>query len=110
MVNEMLESANGNEPPLLVHIDSEIVDLDFCITLTFVDYLVQAMMKDQFGNYVVQKALETCDQKGREIILSRIKAHMSFSMSSKYAKHVSARVDKVIAAGGMVKSIAFYVS
>ncbi|MBA0552621.1 hypothetical protein Golob_023415, partial [Gossypium lobatum] len=36
----------------------------------------QAMMKDQFANYVVQKVLETCDDQQRELILSRIKVHL----------------------------------
>lgn len=30
-------------------------------------------MKDQFGNYVVQKVLQTCDDKYLEMILSSIK-------------------------------------
>ncbi|KAL0382683.1 UNVERIFIED_CONTAM: Pumilio4 [Sesamum calycinum] len=41
------------------------------------DESAEAMMKDPFGNYVVQKVLETCDEKSRELILSRIKVHLS---------------------------------
>nr|KAJ0194192.1 hypothetical protein LSAT_V11C800393330 [Lactuca sativa] len=44
LVNEMLGSTDENEP-------------------------LQAMMKDPFGNYVVQKVLETCDDQTRELIL-----------------------------------------
>ncbi|OEL35734.1 Pumilio-like protein 2 [Dichanthelium oligosanthes] len=46
LINEMLGTTYENEP-------------------------LQAMMKDQFGNYVVQKVLETCDDQQRELILSR---------------------------------------
>ncbi|CAA6666552.1 unnamed protein product [Spirodela intermedia] len=60
---------------------------------------LQAMMKDQFGNYVVQKVLETCDDQNRELILSRIKAHVSSLKKYTYGKHIAARVEKVIAAG-----------
>ncbi|MQM12111.1 hypothetical protein Taro_045024 [Colocasia esculenta] len=74
LINEMLGSTDENEP-------------------------LQAMMKDQFGNYVVQKALETCDDKNRELILSRIKAHVNSLKRYTYGKHIAARVEKVIVAG-----------
>ncbi|CAA6662628.1 unnamed protein product [Spirodela intermedia] len=74
MVNEMLGSTDENEA-------------------------LVAMMKDQFGNYVVQTALETCDDRSREVILSRIKAHVSSLKKYTYWKHISSRVEKVIAAG-----------
>ncbi|KAL5079900.1 hypothetical protein RYX36_008321 [Vicia faba] len=38
---------------------------------------LQAMIKDQFANYVIQKVLETCDDHQRELILSRIKIHLN---------------------------------
>ncbi|XP_078442899.1 pumilio homolog 1-like [Wolffia australiana] len=60
---------------------------------------LQAMMKDQFGNYVVQKVMETCDDRNRELILSRIKAHVTSLKKYTYGKHIAARVEKVIAAG-----------
>jgi pumilio RNA-binding family len=60
----------------------------------------QAMMKDQFGNYVVQKVLEICDDQNRELILSRIKVHLNALKRYTYGKHIVARVEKLIAAGG----------
>ncbi|XP_062220746.1 pumilio homolog 1-like [Phragmites australis] len=60
---------------------------------------LQAMMKDQFANYVVQKVLETCDDKNRELILSRIKVHLNALKRYTYGKHIVARVEKLIAAG-----------
>jgi pumilio RNA-binding family len=57
-------------------------------------------MKDQFGNYVVQKVLETCDEQNRELILSRIKVHLNALKRYTYGKHIVARVEKLIAAGG----------
>ncbi|CAD6264181.1 unnamed protein product [Miscanthus lutarioriparius] len=35
----------------------------------------QELMKDQFGNYVVRRVLQTCDDKYLEMILSSIKLH-----------------------------------
>lgn len=61
---------------------------------------IQAMMKDQFANYVVQKVLETCDDQHRELILSRIKVHLNALKKYTYGKHIVARVEKLVAAGG----------
>ncbi|KAI4322121.1 hypothetical protein L6164_021841 [Bauhinia variegata] len=74
LVNEMLGSTDENEP-------------------------LQAMMKDQFANYVVQKVLETCDDQQRELILSRIKVHLNALKKYTYGKHIVARVEKLVAAG-----------
>ncbi|KAK4791541.1 hypothetical protein SAY86_031954 [Trapa natans] len=74
LVNEMLGTTDENEP-------------------------LQAMVKDQFANYVVQKVLETCDDHQRELILSRIKAHLNALKRYTYGKHIVARVEKLVAAG-----------
>ncbi|XP_010253957.1 PREDICTED: pumilio homolog 4-like [Nelumbo nucifera] len=74
LVNEMLGSTDENEP-------------------------LQAMMKDPFANYVVQKVLETCDDQSRELILSRIKVHLNALKRYTYGKHIVARVEKLITAG-----------
>ncbi|XWS71663.1 hypothetical protein CRYUN_Cryun03dG0157700 [Craigia yunnanensis] len=74
LVNEMLGSTDENEP-------------------------LQAMMKDQFANYVVQKVLETCDDQQRELILSRIKVHLNALKKYTYGKHIVARVEKLVVAG-----------
>ncbi|KAF6150307.1 hypothetical protein GIB67_034006 [Kingdonia uniflora] len=76
LVNEMLGTTDENEP-------------------------LQAMMKDQFGNYVVQKVLETSDDQQREMILSRIKVHLNALKKYTYGKHIVARVEKLVAAGGL---------
>lgn len=74
LVNEMLGSTDENEP-------------------------LQAMMKDPFGNYVVQKVLETCDDQSRELILSRIKVHLTALKRYTYGKHIVSRVEKLITTG-----------
>ncbi|KAF5744585.1 Pumilio 2 isoform 1 [Tripterygium wilfordii] len=74
LVNEMLGTTDENEP-------------------------LQAMMKDQFANYVVQKVLETCDDQQRELILTRIKVHLNALKKYTYGKHIVARVEKLVAAG-----------
>ncbi|MFS7903378.1 putative armadillo-like helical, nucleic acid binding NABP, pumilio domain-containing protein [Helianthus anomalus] len=75
LVNEMLGTTDENEP-------------------------LQAMMKDQFANYVVQKVLETCTDQEREHILTRIKVHLNALKKYTYGKHIVARVEKLVAAGG----------
>ena len=66
-------------------------------------------MKDQFANYVVQKVLETCDDQQRELILSRIKVHLSALKKYTYGKHIVARVEKLVAAGGIYSSFFIFV-
>ncbi|CAN0825668.1 Pumilio homolog 4 [Linum grandiflorum] len=84
LVNEMLGSTDENEP-------------------------LQAMMKDPFGNYVVQKVLETCDDQSLELILSRIKVHLNALKRYTYGKHIVSRVEKLITTGerriGMSSSV-----
>lgn len=63
-------------------------------------FSIQAMMKDQFANYVVQKVLETCDDQQREHILTRIKIHLNALKKYTYGKHIVARVEKLVVAGG----------
>ncbi|KAM0887715.1 hypothetical protein ACQ4PT_028847 [Festuca glaucescens] len=74
LIGEMLESTTESEP-------------------------LEVMMKDQFANYVVQKVLETCDDQQREMILTRIKAHLNTLKKYTYGKHIVARVEKLVAAG-----------
>uniref|UniRef100_A0A2N9HLQ6 PUM-HD domain-containing protein n=1 Tax=Fagus sylvatica TaxID=28930 RepID=A0A2N9HLQ6_FAGSY len=75
LVTEMLGTTDENEP-------------------------LQIMMKDPFGNYVVQKVLETCDDQSLELILSRIKVHLNTLKRYTYGKHIVARVEKLITTGG----------
>lgn len=57
-------------------------------------------MKDPFGNYVVQKVLESCDDQSRELIISRIKVHLNALKRYTYGKHIVSRVEKLLTAGG----------
>ncbi|KAL8144056.1 hypothetical protein V2J09_017088 [Rumex salicifolius] len=75
IINELLGTTDENEP-------------------------LQVMMKDQFGNYVVQKVLETCNDQQRELIMSRIKVHLTALKKYTYGKHIVARVEKLLAVGG----------
>ena len=67
-------------------------------------------MKDQFGNYVVQKVLETCDDQNLELILSRIKVHLNTLKRYTYGKHIVSRVEKLIATGGKYPFISLKIS
>ncbi|KAG6468001.1 hypothetical protein ZIOFF_072567 [Zingiber officinale] len=59
------------------------------------------MMKDQFANYVVQKILETCTDKHREILLNRIKVHLPALKKYTYGKHIVSRIEQVYGEGVM---------
>eukprot|EP00798_Chlamydomonas_sp_ICE-L_P024818 gene24818-10468_t len=60
---------------------------------------LQQMMKDQFGNYVVQKVLEVCDERQREVLLGRVRAQLHALKRFTYGKHIVARVEKLLSAG-----------
>uniref|UniRef100_A0A7I4DEK1 PUM-HD domain-containing protein n=1 Tax=Physcomitrium patens TaxID=3218 RepID=A0A7I4DEK1_PHYPA len=74
--------------------------IDEMLGLTDENEPLQAMMKDQFANYVVQKVLETCDESQRELLLGRIRVHLHALKKYTYGKHIVARVEKLVAAGG----------
>ncbi|KAJ1270145.1 hypothetical protein BS78_06G032600 [Paspalum vaginatum] len=59
----------------------------------------QELMKDQFGNYVVQRVLQTCDDKYLDMIISSIKLHLNELKTYTYGKHIVARVEKLIVTG-----------
>ncbi|KAF5177130.1 Pumilio-like protein [Thalictrum thalictroides] len=52
------------------------------------------MMKDQFANYVVQKILEICTDKQREILLGRIRVHLHALKKYTYGKHIVVRFEQ----------------
>ncbi|XP_031373176.1 pumilio homolog 4 [Punica granatum] len=60
---------------------------------------LQAMMRDPFGNYVVQKVLETCDDQSLKFLLNRIKVHLNTLKRYTYGKHIVSRVEKLITTG-----------
>ncbi|CAM8986493.1 unnamed protein product [Rhodiola kirilowii] len=51
------------------------------------------MMKDQFANYVVQKILEVSTDRHRDVLLSRIRAHLTGLKKYTYGKHIVARFE-----------------
>jgi hypothetical protein len=82
----------------------------FCWSLLLMQFVLQELMKDQFGNYVVQKVLETCDDKYLEMILSSIKLHLNELKNYTYGKHIVARVEKLIVTGGKQTASNLYVA
>lgn len=57
------------------------------------------MMKDQFANYVVQKILETSNDKQREKLLNRIRVHLLALKKYTYGKHIVARFEQLFGEG-----------
>jgi len=53
------------------------------------------MMKDQFGNYVVQKMLEYSDGSKRQEVVDCIKASSGELKKLSYGKHILVRLEKV---------------
>ena len=51
-------------------------------------------MRDQFGNYVIQKVLDHVDETRRQFIVRLIKQHIPQMRKFTYSKHIIARVEK----------------
>eukprot|EP00803_Ostreobium_quekettii_P002535 evm.model.scf_736EXC.5 EVM.evm.TU.scf_736EXC.5 scf_736EXC:32512-37009(-) len=54
------------------------------------------MMRDQYGNYVVQRILEVCDKDRRELLLSCVRTNLETLKKYTYGKHIAARVEKLL--------------
>jgi pumilio RNA-binding family len=61
--------------------------------------VLQQMMKDQYGNYVVQKMLDECEDSQWHILMDRIQAHLTQLKKFTYGKHILARVEKLLNSG-----------
>lgn len=56
---------------------------------------LEVMMKDQFANYVIQKILDVCDYKQKELLISKIKPHIPTLRKYTYGKHIISRMEKI---------------
>mmetsp|Transcript_21372 Transcript_21372/g.46751 ORF Transcript_21372/g.46751 Transcript_21372/m.46751 type:complete len:1134 (+) Transcript_21372:1-3402(+) len=65
---------------------------------------LQTLMKDQFGNYVVQKVLEVCDDMQREKLLQRVRAQLHALKKYTFGKHIVARVEKLLCTGAKMQN------
>ena len=56
---------------------------------------LQRMMKDQFGNYVVQKLIDVANLEERNMILQSIQSQVNLLKKYTYGKHIVARLEKL---------------
>eukprot|EP01116_Phalansterium_solitarium_P017249 TRINITY_DN419_c0_g1_i3.p1 TRINITY_DN419_c0_g1~~TRINITY_DN419_c0_g1_i3.p1 ORF type:complete len:176 (+),score=75.90 TRINITY_DN419_c0_g1_i3:1520-2047(+) len=54
------------------------------------------MMKDQFANYVIQKVLDVALDDERELLMNRIRPHITALKKFTYGKHIIARVQDLM--------------
>ncbi|KAJ0251435.1 Pumilio 6 [Hirschfeldia incana] len=57
------------------------------------------MMKDQYGNYVVQKIFETCTVEQRAALSNRVRMHASALKKYTYGKHIVTRLEQPFGEG-----------
>lgn len=55
------------------------------------------MMKDQFANYVIQKMLDVVDYEQRDVLIEKIKPHLSSLRKFTYGKHLITKIEKILA-------------
>ena len=56
---------------------------------------VLVMMKDQYGNYVIQKALDVCQARERDRLVNAIREHLHAVRKLTYGKHIMAHIEKL---------------
>lgn len=54
-----------------------------------------AMVKDKYGNYVVQKTIEAADMKTKEVIIKRIINSQTLKKRDGFSKHVINFIEKM---------------
>jgi len=64
------------------------------------------MMKDQYANYVIQRLIDLVDQDQRDLLLSKIKPHLSNLRKYTYGKHIIVKVEKYMG-NGLCSSLSF---
>ena len=54
------------------------------------------MMKDQYANYVIQKAIDCAEPSQRKILIYMIRPHLDDIRKYMYAKHIVTKVEKLM--------------
>ncbi|GFH11566.1 Puf protein, partial [Haematococcus lacustris] len=54
------------------------------------------LMRDQFGNYVIQRLLEVCNDEQRDVLLERVRDQLQTLKRFTYGKHIVARMEKLL--------------
>lgn len=54
-----------------------------------------SMVKDQYGNYVVQKIIDVVDPEQRQLIVHHVRRHIPNLRKIPYGKHIIARIEKI---------------
>jgi pumilio RNA-binding family len=59
---------------------------------------VAGIARDQYGNYVLQRALEMADEEERSKLILELQPHLESLRRSGYGKHIASRVGKMLVA------------
>jgi hypothetical protein len=57
---------------------------------------ILVMMRDAYGNYVIQKALDVCQGADRDRLISCIREHLATVRKFVYGKHIIAHIEKLL--------------
>ncbi|KAJ9511778.1 hypothetical protein QJQ45_022659 [Haematococcus lacustris] len=65
---------------------------------------LERLMRDQFGNYVIQRLLEVCNDEQRDVLLERVRDQLQTLKRFTYGKHIVARMEKLLSTGTKIQS------
>ena len=89
----------SSSPPLIL---SFYFLTHFPLTLIPPSSALLIMMKDQYANYVIQKAIDCAEPSQRKILIYMIRPHLGHIRKYMYAKHIVTKVEKLITRSGAV--------
>jgi len=61
---------------------------------SFNDSTMLALLKDQFGNYVIQKMIDVAEHGQRKLLLSKLRPHLNNLKRYTFGKHILAKLEK----------------
>ncbi|ESO06525.1 hypothetical protein HELRODRAFT_131366, partial [Helobdella robusta] len=56
---------------------------------------ISSLLRDRFGNYVVQRMFEIADDRQNKMLLTHIKPHVNILKSYPYGKYILAKMEKI---------------
>lgn len=65
------------------------------------DSALLSVMKDQFGNYVIQKMIEVAESTHKQLLVQKLKSHEADLKCYTFGKHILAKLEKCCGRGGM---------
>jgi pumilio RNA-binding family len=82
------------------HSPSKALRYQIIEELMLQENILLILLKDQYGNYVMQKALDCADTDQAKSMVYRIRPHLPILRKYTYAKHMVIKIEKILTRSG----------